>query len=524
MQVNILGPIAVDNADGDVVLGGAKQRAVLAVLAINHGQVVSNEHLIEAVWGDQLPANPANTLQYQVAQLRKVVEVDASKPRHLITRSPGYVLDATTTSVDASRFSALTNGARTAHANGNAASASGLIEEALSLWRGSALSDFRYEAFAQSEVVRLDDARLAAEELRIDIALAEGRHDEEVPRLAQLTIEHPLREGLWIRNMTALYRNGQQTEALRAYQKARQTLGEIGVDPSEELRTLEQRILDQDPDLDSPKRRSVATPNNLPSPPNELIGREQAVAAVLDRMETSRLVTLSGPGGSGKTRLSIEVARRLLERFTGGVWFVPLDQIEESSLVPAFVGRTIGIRENPDISVVENLVNALGTQPVLLVLDNAEHISNAVADLAAALVARTTELSVLATSQAVLGIQSEVVMAVDPLTLPGNTSSIYDRFEDVDAIALFLDRTTAAGIPIDGWDDDDYAAAANIVAALDGMPLAIELAAARTRSMSLDEIADGLNDRFALASAPLRALWSGALACSNQISGPPSSV
>jgi len=509
MQVKILGPIAVHDAGVDLALGGAKQRAVLAVLAVNHGQVVSTEELIEAVWGDRLPSNPANTLQYQVAQLRKVIEPDASKPQYLITRSPGYVLEPETTSVDASHFEVLTNDARAALADGDTASAAAFIEDALSLWRGPALSDFRYEEFAQSEAVRLDDARLGAEEIRIDIALSGGRHDEVVPRLAQLTIEHPLREGLWIRQMMALYRDGQQSEALRAYQRARSALGEIGVEPSEELRTLEQRILDQDPDLDSPKPRSVGTPNNLPSQPNELIGRDQAVAEVLERMETSRLVTLSGPGGSGKTRLSIEVASQSRDRFTGGVWFVPLDQIDESSLVPAFVGRTIGIRESPDISVVDNLANAFGTQPVLLVLDNAEHITGAVADLAASLLSRTDELSIVATSQAVLGIHSEVVFGVDPLTLPGNTSSIYDRFEDVDAIALFLDRTTAAGTAIGGWDDDDYAAAANIVAALDGMPLAIELAAARTRSMSLDEIAAGLNDRFALLShgprdAPLR--------------------
>jgi len=500
MQVKILGPIAVQNADADLALGGAKQRAVLAMLAVNHGRVVPTEELIEAVWGDELPSNPANTLQYQVAQLRKIVEVDASKPQYVITRSPGYFLDAHTTSVDASRFDGLTIDARTAFENGNTVDAADLIDEALSLWRGPALSDFRYEEFAQGEAVRLDGARLAAEELRIDIALSDGRHDEEVPRLAQLTIEHPLREGLWIRQMTALYRNGQQTEALRAYQKARRALAEIGVEPSEELRELEQRILDRDPGLDAPRRRSARTPNNLPNQLNELIGRDQAVMDALERMETSRLVTLSGPGGSGKTRLAIEVARRSLDRFGGGVWFVPLDQVDESSLVPAFVGRTIGIRENPDTNVVDNLVNAFATQPVLLVLDNAEHITDAVADLAASLLARTEELRVIATSQAVLGIQSEVVFAVDPLTLPGATSSIYDRFEDIDAVALFLERTAAAGTAIDDWDDDEYAAAANIVAALDGMPLAIELAAARTRSMSLSEIADGLSDRFALLS------------------------
>jgi len=509
MQVKILGPIAVHGIDAELVLGGAKQRAVLAVLAVNHGQVVSSDELIEAVWGERLPSNPANTLHYQIAQLRRIIEVDPSKPRRLITRSPGYVLDSTETSIDASRFDALTAAARTAFAAGDPDGATDLIGEALSLWRGPALTDVRYEEFAQTEAVRLDDARLAAEELRIDIALSDGRHDDELPRLTQLTSEYPLREGLWIRQMTALYRSGQQTEALRAYQEARQALGETGVEPSGRLRVLEQQILDQDPGLDAPTRHTTRTPNNLPNQPNALIGRDQAVASVLDRMQTSRLVTLSGPGGSGKTRLSIEVARQSTDHFSGGVWFVPLDEIDEPSLVPAFVGRTIGIRENPDISVIDNLVNSFGSRRVLLVLDNAEHVTDAVADLAASLIAGTGELTVITTSQAILGIQGETVFSVHPLTLPGSTGSIFDRFEDVDSVALFVDRATAAGTATDGWDDDAYAAAANIVAALDGMPLAIELAAARTRSMSLSEIAEGLHDRFALLSrgprdAPLR--------------------
>ncbi len=500
MQVRILGPIEVAIDNKPVALGGAKQRSVLGVLAIRHGQVVSSDELIEEIWGDRLPSNPLNTLQYQIAQLRKLIEDDPSNPQFLVTRSPGYLLDPGMTSLDASSFDTLVRDARTALAEGDDVLAAEFVDEALTLWRGPALADFRYEDFAQSYAASLDDARLAAEELRIDISLSSGHHTEAIPRLTQLVSEHPLREGLWAQQMVALYRDGQQTEALRAYQNARSALGDVGIDPSTELRTLEQQIIEQDPALDGPQQPAVPTQNNLPSAPNSLVGRDQAVTDILSTLASSRLVTLSGPGGSGKTRLAIEAAEQSLERFDGGVWFVPLDQIEEPLLVPAFVGRTVGMKERPDVDVADNIAATLGVRPVLLVLDNAEHIVDATAELTASLLTKCPNLVVLVTSQALLDVHGETVFNVEPLSLPGNTSSIFDRLEDVDAVSLFIERTVAAGTTPEEWDDESYAAAANIVAALDGMPLAIELAAARTRSMSLREIADGLNDRFDLLS------------------------
>jgi predicted ATPase/DNA-binding SARP family transcriptional activator len=509
MQVRILGPIEAAIDHEPVVLGGAKQRSVLAILAIRHGQVVSSDELIEEVWGDDLPSNPLNTLQYQIAQLRKLIEDDSSNPQFLVTRSPGYLLDPKTTSLDASTFDTLVEKGRTALAEGDDVLAAELVDEALSLWRGPAFADFRYDDFARSYAARLDDARLAAEELRIEISLSSGRHTEAIPRLKQLVSEHPLREGLWAQQMVALYRDGQQTEALRAYQSARTALGDVGIDPSTELRALEQQIIEQDPALDGPKQPAARTRNNLPSTPNSLVGRVQTVKDILSTLASSRLITLSGPGGSGKTRLAIEAAEQSLERFEGGVWFVPLDQIEEPPLVPAFVGRSIGMKERPDIDVADNIAATLADRPVLLIFDNAEHIVEATAELTATLLTKCPNLTVLVTSQALLDVHGEVVFSVKPLSLPGDTSSIFDRLEDVDAVALFIERTVAAGTTTEEWDDESYAAAANIVAALDGMPLAIELAAARTRSMSLDEIADGLNDRFDLLSrgprdAPLR--------------------
>ena len=500
MHVKILGPIEVAGEDELIALGGPKQRAVLAVLATRHGEVVSADELIDAVWGDDLPANPLNTLQYQVAQLRKLFENNASQPRHLITRAPGYMLDASTTTLDARQFETLIEESRATSSAPGDGTALDLVEKALALWRGPALIDFRYDDFATSEAVRLDDLRLTAEELRADIALASGNHSDQVSRLAQLTIDNPLREGLWTRLMVALYRDGQQTEALRAYQRAKDVLAEVGVEPGQLLRTLEQQIIEQDPALEAPAPKPRTPQHNIPAPPNNLIGREPAVELLVDRIEDRRLVTMTGPGGSGKTRLAIEVATRSLDRFPGGVWFVPLDAIDEPTLLAAFVGETIGIRERASRDVVENLTNSLDDRPTLLVLDNAEHVLDAVADLAARLLANTTLLHVLTTSQAPLEVQGEVVFGVDPLTLPGSSASIYDRFEDIDAVALFVERARASGTPVDDWDETAYAAVTNIVAALDGMPLAIELAAARTRAMSLTEIADGLQNRFELLS------------------------
>ncbi|MCL1592735.1 MAG: winged helix-turn-helix domain-containing protein [Actinomycetia bacterium] len=500
MHVKILGPIEVASDDETITLGGPKQRAVLAVLATRYGEVVSSDELIDAVWGDDLPANPLNTLQYQIAQLRKLLERDAAQPQHLITRAPGYMLDSATTTLDANRFQTLVDESRASASTPGDAIALKLVDDALALWRGPALVDFRYEDFATSESVRLDDLRLAAEELRVDISLASGQHSALIARLAQLTIDNPLREGLWTRLMLALYRDGQQTEALRAYRRATEVLADVGVEPSQPLRTLEQQIIEQDPALDPPQQQTPTPDHNIPVPPNSLIGRATAVEDLVERLEDGRLITLTGPGGSGKTRLAIEVATRSLGRFPGGVWFVPLDEIDEPTLLAAFTGETIGIRERASRDVIDNLTSSLGDQPSLLVLDNAEHILDAVADLVGKLMARATSLRVMATSQAPLGLKGEIVFGVDPLTLPGSSASIYDRFEDVDAVALFVDRARASGTSVEDWDASAYAAVANIVAALDGMPLAIELAAARTRAMSLAEIADGLQNRFELLS------------------------
>jgi len=504
MQIRILGPIEVAEGDHVMTLGGLKARTVLAVLALHHGEVVSPDVLIEAAWGNRLPQDPANTLQYQIAQLRKALEPEPSSPTHLLTRSQGYVLDPDATTLDANEFSAEVLDARAAFSRGDFKAAADTIETALAFWRGPALGEFRYDEFAHADATRLDGERLAAEELRIDIALAGGRHAEVVPVLSQLTIEYPTREGLWTRRMTALYRNGSQTDALRVYQQAREALADVGIEPSADLRELEQRILNQDPGLAPavPSTPTRSNPGNLPTPPNRLIGRDNDVAAIAKRLVNDRLVTLIGTGGAGKTRLALEVARSTEAGYRDGTWLVKLDQLDSPELLTSFVGQAIGVRENPDVDIFDNLVDHMEGRQALIVIDNCEHLVDAVAVFATEFLERCSSLRVLATSQVTLDVQGETVFEVHPLMLPGESSSIYDRLDDVAAVALFLDRARPVGGAASEWSDDDLVAVANIVTALDGVPLAVELAAARTRSMSLDEIARGLADpAFVLSSS-----------------------
>ena len=220
MLVRILGPLDVSSDLGSSSLGGRKQRVVLACLALQIGRVTSVDELIEAGWGDDLPANPVNALQYQIVQLRKVIESDAAHPQYLVTSKPGYRLDHDTVTTDAEQFEASLAGARQAFENGDNDRAASLVADALAFWRGPALAEFRYDDFARADAERLDDERIAAIELQLDIALAEGRHAEVSPKLAQLTWEHLLREGLWARRVLALYRSGRQSEALRVFRDA----------------------------------------------------------------------------------------------------------------------------------------------------------------------------------------------------------------------------------------------------------------------------------------------------------------
>ena len=313
MEIRILGPIEAVAENDTLPLGGLRERALLALLALSAGETISTDRLIDELWGEDLPANPANALQALVSRLRRVIGSAT-----IVTRAPGYVLDVSPEDVDANRFRLLMGAAAE---QTDARSRSRKFRDALSMWRGPALAEFPFEEFAQRESAALDELRITALEQRIAADLESGGGAELVPELEQLIAAHPLREGLRASQMLALYRAGRQADALRAFVAARKALGEeLGIEPGPKLRAMEEAILMQDPSLGSSDRMSGAAPHSsLPARLASFVGRQAEMVEVAALFATSRLVTLTGAGGSGKTSLPIEVGRSMNDRYPHGV-------------------------------------------------------------------------------------------------------------------------------------------------------------------------------------------------------------
>ncbi|MBM7785394.1 BTAD domain-containing putative transcriptional regulator [Tenggerimyces flavus] len=448
MRFGVLGPLAAWTADGTPVrVPELKVRALLGDLLAHEGRPAPADRLAFDLWGDEPPGNPTNTLQTKVSQLRRALEDAEPGGRKLVAyESPGYRLLVEPDAVDAFRFRALVK--------------AGQLDEALALWRGNALEDFRDEPWAQLFVARLNEERLLAYE-----ALAGTLTAAE---LGELVAKHPLRERLRAAYVRALYTAGRQTEALDSLRDLRERLAdELGIDPGPELVELQQAILRHEL---APQR------TNLPVPATDLIGRAEAVTEVRHLLDTSRLVTLTGTGGVGKTRLALEVARGV-----DNAWLVALTTLDRDATpaeVAALVLTALDIRDESD-EPVRALVAAVRTRQTLLVLDNCEHIVDAVAEVVDALLAAAQDVRLLATSQEPLGVAGEYVWTVPPLA-------------DDSAAELFAARARAAGhdAPL------DPAEIAAICQRLDGIPLALELAATRVRALGTNELARRLDDRF----------------------------
>ncbi|MFP3962523.1 BTAD domain-containing putative transcriptional regulator [Actinomadura fulvescens] len=497
MRFGVLGPLAVWTADGDPVqVPEAKVRALLADLLVDPGRPVPVDRLAHDLWGDDLPANPANSLQNKVSQLRRALEKAEAGARSLVAFSPaGYRLRIEPGDVDSGRFAALLDEARRTD---DLRARAGLFAAALELWRGPAFADFTDAPFATAAITRLDEQRLTALEERAEARLGLGEHGSLADELGDLVARHPFRERLRAVQLRALYRAGRQGEALDGYADLRRRLAdELGLDPGPELAALHQAILEQAPVLDAPPVR-VPAPTSLPEsrlpvPATGLVGREDEVAGTCEALGTARLVTLTGPGGVGKTRVALEVARRLADAggFPDGVWFVELAGRRLPDEVAEAVGRALGIRDDASAGPADRLVGALRDRRLLLVLDNCEHLVEPVAKLVETLLRDGSGLRVLTTSQEPLAIAGEVVRAVPPLPEPS-------------AARLFVERASAAA---PGADLDGSGAAeviATICRRLDGIPLALELAATRVRTLGVRGLADRLDDRFRLLAAGRR--------------------
>jgi predicted ATPase/DNA-binding SARP family transcriptional activator len=502
-EFGLLGPVEVRRDGRLLSIGGSKQRAVLALLLLTPNERVSSDRLIEELWQQNAPPTAAKSLQMHVARLRHILH-DGDQAEHdavLHTLGGGYLIRVEPDALDRDRFEAAASAGRVLLASGDPEAAGGQLRAGLAEWRGPALADVADEPFARLEVVRLEELRIATLEDRIQADLATGRHAELVGELETLVAEETFRERLWSQLVLALYRSGRQAESLAAFQRVRAHLvDQLGIEPGLELRNLHDAVLRQDEDLDwrPPPRASTirldgaempATSgprHNLPAVPTSFVGRSDEVLGIAASVEDHRLVTLTGVGGVGKTRLALEVAERTLDRWPDGVWLVELASISDPSAVAEAVAAALGLTIPADRAVEDAVGDRLEERDLLLIFDNCEHLLEACASFAARIARGRSRSRLLATSRARLGVAGELVIPVPPLTTPGEPGDLAHPTE-FDAVNLFLARASVAR-PQFLPNEHDLSAIADLCRALDGLPLAIELAASRVRVMTPTEI------------------------------------
>jgi predicted ATPase/DNA-binding SARP family transcriptional activator len=486
MEIRLLGSLeVVDESGHRVPLQGARLRSLLAALALEAGNAVSVDRLVDALWGDAPPDGSANALQRHVSTLRKLLGGDAIE-----RRGNGYALSLENVAVDVPSYEEVERRGRDAMSAGDVHRARMHFAQALQLWRGDALSDLTDVEFFRTETTRLNEERLTTLEARIDADLALGEHASLIAELDGLVALFPLREHFWAQLMLALARSGRQADALRTYQAARTVLvDELGIEPSDELRSLEHLVLNQSDAVASrrtpgeSRRRS-----NLTAPITRIIGRDAELKQLRSTLEASRLVTVTGTGGAGKTRLALEVARDWFANSDDDAWFVELAGVHDAEdLIPA-IASALRLSEEMNRASIARITQFLGRSPALLVLDNCEHLIEEIATLALDLLGACPSLRILATSREPLALTGEVVFPLGALRLG-------------DAVALFAERAravdpqwVAGGAP----SPDDTDVLEQLCRELDGLPLAIELAAARIRTIHLRSLATELSDRFRL--------------------------
>ncbi|MEV6262905.1 BTAD domain-containing putative transcriptional regulator [Streptomyces sp. NPDC051784] len=505
MHYGILGTTRALRADGSpVALGGTRLRALLTVLAMRPGRTVPAGVLVDEVWGADPPADAPGALQALVGRLRRALGRDA-----VASATDGYRLVAEPEAVDLHRFDRLVGRGARALEQGDTAEATAVLDEALGLWRGPALADLPDRAV---EAARWDARRLDARRTRIEAVLAQGRTGDALPELAALCADHPLDEPLQTLRITALRDAGRTAQALAAYEEVRTLLADrLGSDPGPALRALHVELLRQDAPAAEPARpapTAAGRQGNLRARLTSFVGREADIAALGQDLTRSRLVTLLGPGGAGKTRLSQEAAESVDQAaWPDGVWLAELAPVDDPEAVPEAVLTALGGRETvlrgagaEELRAAERgpgerlarLTEHCAGRRMLLLLDNCEHLIEAAALLAEHLLAHCPGLTVLATSREPLGVPGEFLRPVEPLP-------------DATALRLFSERGSAVrpGFRTDA-DERSQEACAEICRRLDGLPLAIELAAARLRMLTPRQIADRLDDRFRLLTAGSR--------------------
>ncbi|MEY2400141.1 MAG: hypothetical protein QOJ08_252, partial [Ilumatobacteraceae bacterium] len=493
-----LGSISIDVAGKPIAFGGLKPRRLLAALILHRNSVVSSDLLMHIVWGDDVPESGPGTLQSYVSRLRRALPGDVQ----LLSQQPGYRLVVGDDVVDVDRFeAALAAGLERRGLSG--AHSLAHLDEALAEWRGEAFAEFSDESWARAEAARLSELRLQAREARLTTLLDLGRYEAAASDASAITVDQPWRERPWIASMLALHRMGRQGDALRAANDYRVRLrDDLGLEPSAEFIRIERDVATGDARVDDDAPARFGQVVNTDVGGTHLIGRDDDVARVVELCGQRRLVTLLGPGGIGKTQLAFRAAAQLSARDGLRIEVVELAPVRDEHGVIAAVATHLQVQPQQGRSVTESVLDVLGNNPMLLVLDNCEHVLDTIARFTERLVRVCPEVHVLATSREPLALPVETVFKVPALAVAVEGSD-YSHYIASPAVELFMQRAHAAN-PDFIADEAAAQAIAELCRRLDGVPLAIELAAARTRSLSPTEITERIGDRFTLLSGSSR--------------------
>ncbi|MET9251453.1 BTAD domain-containing putative transcriptional regulator [Nonomuraea sp. NPDC003709] len=543
LRVTLLGAFQVSRGDTVLPVPGARLQGLLVRLALAGGRRVEPGVLVDAIWAEEPPSGPAPALQTLVSRLRRALTPADAARGVVVQVAGGYRLAVDAADVDALRFEQLTAAGRERLRAGDPEAAGAALAEAVALWGDHPGAEPAViAAVAPTVATRLAHVSIEAVADLADAELSLGRAEVAAARLTGLLAEHTVHERAAALLMDALAAQGRQAEALAVYERTRQTLADVlGADPGTALRERHLRLLRPDRPIQAPEASSggaparssaganaeggspavvtglqAATepdpirPTDLPAPLTSFIGRDDDLTRIGALFTTGRLVTVLGPGGAGKTRLALEAARRHRHEYRDGAWLIDLASVTEPAKIATAVlagtglrgGAMLDARKRVEGNELDVLAGELGGRESLLLVDNCEHLIDAVAHLVAALLPRCPGLRVLATSREPLAVDGEALVPLAPLALPDPDDSV-EQARRAASVRLFTERAAAVR---PGFDVDEITLPdiMRVVHGLDGMPLALELAAARLRTLSLPDLADGLSDRFRLLTTGSR--------------------
>jgi predicted ATPase/DNA-binding SARP family transcriptional activator len=503
LELRLLGDMQVTVGGAVITVVPGRQRLLLARLALAEGRFVQVAQLIDDLWEDRPPDSATNALQVYVSALRKLLGPGAVR-----TRGRSYALDGAAV-IDTAKFRREITAALSAASPAGASAASGALERALGRWTGRPCQDLDDVGFVLAARAGLTDLYLSGMEVWAAARIAQGAGREVVPELRNLAGDHPFREGIHAQLIVALAASGRQVEALAAYEDVRIALAEeFGVDPGGALQAAHAAVLRNELPIPRPEvsagRPVPRALSNLPVALTSFVGRESEAAEIRESLAGARLVTLTGPGGCGKTRLAINVAGALQERYPDGIWLVELGARTDTDGVQQAVALALGVSEAPADALAATLMEHLRDRDMLVILDNCEHLAWACADLSASILANCPGVRIMATSRTPLGVPGEIEWVVPPLESPDlRRIPPLGRLGEYASVRLFVDRASAvlAGFAL---TESNAAAVAAICARLAGIPLALELAAARVRALSVTQIAARLDEQLALLSDTAR--------------------